>query len=336
MSTPFRSLVLILALAVSFPSAADTVIEDQFEALSGTEVPGRTPDPVDAGGAWSSRDCRMGECVIVANSALQIRSTFTALFIDSTKSAAETPVVEADMLYFDNVHLMLGFTEDSRSGSTANGYSCLFEEGRNDVEILRWDEGSVTSLASDNDFHIRDGDTLAAKLSPDGTIVCAVNNVQVLSATDTTHSEGTYTGLYSPNGTENETVESFSVKSLPSLRLGITVQNLDLDQRIWPGETLSMGTNFQATIEGSGVDCVGDWLISAVGDSNVGAPPSVPVARGPMQLGPAAGTNSMTLPVLFAGVTADGTNNWKVSAYCNGAEKGQIAFESFEFFVDQY
>jgi hypothetical protein len=31
--------------------------------------------------------------------------------------------------------------------------------------------------------------------------------------------------------------------------------------------------------------------------------------------------------VLFAGVTPDGTNNWKLSAYCNGAEKNQVAID---------
>lgn len=135
----------------------------------------------------------------------------------------------------------------------------------------------------------------------------------------------------------NSAAERGNDSSLNSqkLRLALSVQNLDADKKIWPGETLSFGTNFQVTIENNEIDCHGSWQITAVGDANTGAPPSVTVATGGLALGPSAGTSSILLPILYAGVTPDGTNNWKISTFCNGAEKKQVAFEFFEFFVDE-
>jgi hypothetical protein len=61
-----------------------------------------------------------------------------------------------------------------------------------------------------------------------------------------------------------------------------------------------------------------------------GAPPSVLVRFVPFIVGPAVATNQVTGEILQA-VGID--NAWKISASCNGAERGQFAFDSREFFV---
>jgi hypothetical protein len=69
-------------------------------------------------------------------------------------------------------------------------------------------------------------------------------------------------------------------------------------------------------------------VVTALGAS--GAPPSVLVQSVPFIIGPAVGSNEATGAVLQA---AGVDNDWKVTASCNGARRGQIAFAFHEFLV---
>jgi hypothetical protein len=110
------------------------------------------------------------------------------------------------------------------------------------------------------------------------------------------------------------------------LRLRVTVRNADTGEQI--GWRTPLGTPFQVTVSTNDVDCAGQFVVTALGSS--GAPPSVLVQAVPFIIGPGVGSNAVTGAILQA---AGVDNDWKVTASCNGAKRGQIAFAFHEFLV---
>lgn len=110
------------------------------------------------------------------------------------------------------------------------------------------------------------------------------------------------------------------------LRLRVTVRNADTGERI--GWHTPLGTPFQVTVSTNDVDCAGQFVVTALGASS--APPSVLVQVVPFIIGPAVGSNEVTGGILEA---AGVDNDWKVTASCTGARRGQIAFALHEFLV---
>jgi hypothetical protein len=115
-------------------------------------------------------------------------------------------------------------------------------------------------------------------------------------------------------------------------QITIAVTNLDTQRSIRRYETVPAVTPFQVSVSGNGVDCAGQFVVTALGAS--GAPPSVLVQFWPFIVGPAVGTDLSSSPALTAGVLPTGRNAFKISATCNGAALGRFAVaRPFEFFV---
>ena len=111
------------------------------------------------------------------------------------------------------------------------------------------------------------------------------------------------------------------------LRIRITVTNLTTGKLIKQRSRLTQEANFAVTVTTNGVDCAGQFVVTALGAP--GSPPSVIVQSVPFVVGPALADNSATGAPLNSG-----TNNlWKISASCNGAERGQFDTDTFEFSV---
>jgi hypothetical protein len=110
------------------------------------------------------------------------------------------------------------------------------------------------------------------------------------------------------------------------LRLRVTVRNADTGEPI--GWHTPLGTPFQVTVFTNALDCAGQFVVTALGAS--GAPPSVLVQVVPFIIGPAVGSNEASGAILEA---AGVDNDWKITASCNGASRGQIAFAFHEFLV---
>ena len=111
--------------------------------------------------------------------------------------------------------------------------------------------------------------------------------------------------------------------------LAITVMDLTAGQTVKPNHGIAAGHQFQVTVTGNGVNCAGQYVVSALGTSS--PPPPVLVQVVPFVVGPAGAGNSVTGEVLTAGTLPNGTNEWKISASCNGARGHQFAFDRFEF-----
>ncbi len=122
-------------------------------------------------------------------------------------------------------------------------------------------------------------------------------------------------------------ISQVTVSAAPAL--SVTVVDLTTGKPISSGETVANDDKFQVTVTSTnGVNCAGQWVVSALGAP--GAPPAVLVQSVPFIIGPASGGNSATGSPL----TANGIpNDWKISASCDGAEPGQFAEASLEFFV---
>jgi hypothetical protein len=118
----------------------------------------------------------------------------------------------------------------------------------------------------------------------------------------------------------------------PSLTVAITVQDVTTGKPISNGETLNALDNFQVTVTTNDTDCVGQFVVTALGAP--GAPPSVLVQAVPYIIGPNSGSESATGGILTAGVLPTGFNDWKISTTCNGAVRRQFAASHFEFFVN--
>ena len=113
-----------------------------------------------------------------------------------------------------------------------------------------------------------------------------------------------------------------------NLKIDIVVMNLATGEPIHRGETLTSVTPFQITVTTNDVDCAGQFVVTALGAP--GAPPSVLVEIRSFIIGPDRGTNTFSGQVLDSAIR----NDWKVSASCNGAQPKEVAFDSFEFFVE--
>jgi hypothetical protein len=109
----------------------------------------------------------------------------------------------------------------------------------------------------------------------------------------------------------------------------ISVNDLTTGQPISEGQTVAAGDQFQVSITVTGVDCAGQFVVTALG-----APPSPPsdlVQFLPFIIGPAVGNNSVVGGVLTANGLNGGRNDWKVSVSCNGAVTNQFAFDRLQF-----
>ena len=116
------------------------------------------------------------------------------------------------------------------------------------------------------------------------------------------------------------------------LTIHVTVKDVTTGKMIKPGQMVHAGDLFQVTVTTNGVDCAGQFVVTALGAS--GAPPSVLVQSMPFIIGPATGSNSVTGGELSANsMGSTGTNDWKVTASCNGPVALQIAYGHMEFYV---
>jgi len=113
--------------------------------------------------------------------------------------------------------------------------------------------------------------------------------------------------------------------------LTISVSDLTTGQPIARQQIVTAGDAFQVTVSTGGTDCAGQLVVTALGAS--GAPPSALVQVLPYIVGSSVGSNSATGGTLTAGVLPNGTNDWKISTSCNGADTNQFAFSRFEFFA---
>ena len=94
------------------------------------------------------------------------------------------------------------------------------------------------------------------------------------------------------------------------------------------GSSVPPGTVFQVKVATNGVDCAGQFVVTALGAP--GAPPSVLVQVVPFITGPALGQNA----AIGAPLTAAGPGNaFKISASCNGARDGEHSFGFTDFKV---
>lgn len=116
-------------------------------------------------------------------------------------------------------------------------------------------------------------------------------------------------------------------------RINIKVTNLDTGMPIKKKDTLFAVTPFQVTVINYEADCAGQFIVTALGDTNIGAPPSVIVQAQTFIIGPSVDSNSASGAPLMANFGPDGYNDWKITASCNGVEPFQRSFDSFEFFV---
>jgi|GEM_PF-6342036 len=80
-------------------------------------------------------------------------------------------------------------------------------------------------------------------------------------------------------------------------------------------------TSFQVEVINYGADCAGQFVVTALGDPNLGAPPSALVQFVSYIIGPSVDSNSATGVPLVASIGGlDDFNDWKITASCNGAE----------------
>src|SRR5262245_11356436 len=118
-------------------------------------------------------------------------------------------------------------------------------------------------------------------------------------------------------------VQATAQISSPQPVIRIAVVNLDAGRMVRDHETIPAGTDVQVTVTTNGVDCAGQFVVTALGAP--GAPPATLVQVVPFVLGPGVGSNAVTGSPLDAGVVPTGRNDFKVSATCNGAERDHFA-----------
>jgi len=117
----------------------------------------------------------------------------------------------------------------------------------------------------------------------------------------------------------------------PKPKISVSVMDLTTGQALSSGQIVTAGDVFQVTVTSNGGDCAGQLVVTALGTP--GLPPAVLVQVTPFIVGPAAGGNSAVGGVLTANALGTATNDWKISASCNGAGSGQFDFDHFEFFA---
>lgn len=120
----------------------------------------------------------------------------------------------------------------------------------------------------------------------------------------------------------------------PQIRIKVT--NLNTGMPIKRMDTLMDETSFQVEVINYGADCAGQFVVTALGDPNLGAPPSALVQFVSYIIGPSVDSNSATGVPLVASIGGlDDFNDWKITASCNGAKPSQRSFDFFEFFVEK-
>ena len=113
------------------------------------------------------------------------------------------------------------------------------------------------------------------------------------------------------------------------LKVTVTVQDVTTGQPISNGEVLHATDNFQVTVTTNGINCIGNFLVTA--ENTTGEIGSQEVFY---IIGPASGSDSASGSILNAFVLPNGTNDWKISNACNGAVPHQFSLSRFEFFVN--
>lgn len=126
-------------------------------------------------------------------------------------------------------------------------------------------------------------------------------------------------------------ISALAQSNLGGLGIGIRVINPYTKQNIDQGSTLSAITPFQVIVTTNGINCAGQFVITALGAP--GNPPSVVVQNAPFIIGPAVNKNSVSSKTFTSDVRPDGFNDWKITASCNGAKPSASSFAFFEFFV---
>jgi hypothetical protein len=117
------------------------------------------------------------------------------------------------------------------------------------------------------------------------------------------------------------------VSAAPDLAIEIQVMDLGANQPIKSGQILSLPTSFQVQVTTNGIDCAGQFVVTALGEQDEST--SVLVQAVPFVIGPRANTMSAPGAPLKSGTV----NDWKISASCNSAEVDGKAFAFFEFFI---
>jgi hypothetical protein len=116
------------------------------------------------------------------------------------------------------------------------------------------------------------------------------------------------------------------------LLISLQVTDLTTGKAIKPGQTVTAGDQFQVTVTTDGVNCAGQFVVTATGAP--GAPPAALVQVVPYIIGPFGGNNSASGGVLTANGLDGGKNDWKVSTSCNGASPAQFGANATEFFAE--
>ena len=118
-------------------------------------------------------------------------------------------------------------------------------------------------------------------------------------------------------------------------KLTLTVVDVTTGLPIVSGSSVAAGHLFQVSVATNGVDCSGQFVVTALGA--IGFPPSVLVQFAPFTIGPAVGQNTASGGVLTANPLVNppnvSTNDWKISATCNAAAGGQFDSDRAEFFA---
>ena len=112
------------------------------------------------------------------------------------------------------------------------------------------------------------------------------------------------------------------------------------DQPVEFGETIRNQTPTITITVTSNFDCAGQATLTALGAPGfapvvgIATSPEVFFLGGPDLPPPYNNGNSVTTLPVTLGVLPNGTNSFKISASCNGAEPRQFAFAAFEFSTD--
>ncbi len=109
----------------------------------------------------------------------------------------------------------------------------------------------------------------------------------------------------------------------------ISVTDITTGAPIRTRQTITAGDIFQVTVTTNGVDCAGQFVVTALGLNT----PAALVQFLAFTIGPASGNESVTGGQLTANDFNGGVNDWKISASCNGAARSQWSKDFFEFFA---
>jgi len=120
-------------------------------------------------------------------------------------------------------------------------------------------------------------------------------------------------------------VSTQTASATDKLKIEIQVTNLATGQPISSGDRLTGVFPFQVSVRSDRVPCAGQWAVSALGAP--GAPPAVLVQVVPFIIDPTVG------PATGGIINSSISNDYKITASCNGAEPRQHDFDFFEFFV---